>query len=134
MTNSFVLFLRLFVVFVSLLAASCSDTRHQARARLDASIASVLRQDAARVYEEFLEKTGADFIALKTTQWPDSFKRFAPLRVGIYRDGVALALEGNASAEKGIHIFPLGKDPTPRIGRTKYEQLECGVYWYALGK
>jgi hypothetical protein len=131
---SFVIFLRSFTVCAALLVAACSDSRAKARAQLDPGHTSELRRDATRVYEEFLAKTGVDFIALKTTQWPESFKRFGPLRVGIYRDGVALALEGNASAEKGVHILPLQMNAISPTGRAKYERMGEGVYWYALGK
>jgi hypothetical protein len=131
---SFVIFLRSFTACAALFVAACSDSRAKARAQLDPGHTSELRRDATRVYEEFLAKTGVDFIALKTTQWPESFKRFAPLRVGIYRDGVALALEGNASAEKGLHILPLQMNAIAPTGRAQYERMGEGVYWYALGK
>ena len=56
------------------------------------------------------------------------------MRVGLYNDGVVLAMEGDAATEQGLHILPIAMDLAPSRGRVTYERIQEGVYWYRLGK
>ena len=119
---------------VAVLSGGCSDLRKEATAPITPAEAKELRLDAARLFKEFREKGGAEYIPLKPTVWPERFQKYKPLRVGIYRDGVALALEGSAPLEQGIHIVPFTLDFTPPPGRTTYERIQDGVYWYRMSQ
>src|SRR5688500_4724694 len=112
---------------------ACADLRKDAVAKITPEEAKELRISARQLYKEVRAKRAPDYVPLKTTAWPARFKKYKPLRVGLYRDGVVLALEGNAAAEQGIHILPVAMDLASG-GRVKYEKIQEGVYWYRLGK
>jgi len=121
------------VCFLSLLAA-CSNRREQIRTRLSQANLPELRKDAARLYVHLRPGRAPEFIALKKTQWPESFKKLQPIRVGCYKDGFTLVMEGEAASERGLHIVPIGMTVTPAAESVRYEKLEEGIYWYELGK
>ncbi len=115
--------------------AACSDTRTEAVARITPEEAKELRIDASQLYKDLQEKRlTSQYLPLKPAVWPERFKKYKPLRVGLYRDGLALALEGSTSNEQGIHVTPIAMDLEPTRGRIEYEKIQDGVYWYRLGK
>ena len=117
-----------------LLLVACSDSRKDIAARITPEEAKELRLDAGRLYKELREKRAPEFLPVRPPRWPARFKKYKPMRVGVYRDGVVLALEGDALAEQGIHILPVAMDLAPTRGRVKYDKIQEGIYWYQLGK
>jgi hypothetical protein len=87
--------------------------------------------DAARIYKQLYASPGTTYVPLKPSLWPGSFKKLKPLRVGVYPNGFALALDGVADSETGIHVVPLGLNTAPTSAHAQYELLFEGVYWYA---
>jgi hypothetical protein len=114
-----------------LLLAGCSKPRDDARSRLRGVDVSALRLDAARIYKQLYASPGPAYIPLKPTMWPATFKTLKPQRVGVYPNGFALALDGSADSETGIHIVPQGLSVKPTSAHVRYELLSEGVYWYA---
>jgi hypothetical protein len=121
-------------ILTILLLCACSNVREAAVARITPAEAKELRIAASQAYKEFRAKRAPEFYPLKKSAWPARFTKYKPLRVGLYQDGVVLALEGDASTEQGIHILPIAMDLAPSRGRVKYEKIQEGVYWYQLGK
>lgn len=127
---------RLLFVLLLILAAfftGCSnDPIGDARARLSGVNVAALRLDAAKIYKQLHAAPGPEFIALMPKKWPDSFKKLSPLRVGVYRDGFAFALGGEADSEWGLHVFPTGMNQVRATGSGRFEKLADGVFWYSL--
>ena len=125
----------LFATATIALLSACSDRRKDAVAQITPEEAKALRIDASQLYKDIQEKrTASEYYPIKPTLWPPRFKKYKPLRVGIYRDGIALALDGDASSEQGIHISPIAMDLAPTRGKVRYDKIQDGVYWYQLGK
>ncbi len=120
---------------LTLIPGACSkNPRDEARARLGAVNTDDLRYDAARIYKQAHAVPGPEFVVLKPDRWPESFKKLKPLRVGIYRDGFAFALGGEAETEWGIHVYPTGMTQG-RAGKAGlFEKLADGVFWYKLSR
>ena len=122
-------------VAAAFVVAGCSDPRKETVDLITTAEAKALRIDASQLYKEIQEKrVVSEYFPLKPTVWPARFKKYKPLRVGVYRDGVALAIEGDAANEQGIHVTPIAMDLAPARGRVRYERIQDGVYWYRLGK
>lgn len=122
-------------IFASLCCFSgCSDVRSKATAQINPAEAKELRILAAQIYKELRPKPTAEYLPIKPAKWPERFKKYRPLRAGLYTDGLALALVGDANSEEGLHIVPLTMDLAPARGRITYEKIQDGVYWYQLGK
>lgn len=117
-----------------LLLAACADLRKEAVAKIDAAEAKELRIETAKIYKDLRGRYATEYIPLKPAAWPARFKKYKPKRVGLYPDGIALVLDGDATSEQGLHITPLTMDLAPTRGRIRYEKVQDGVYWYQLGK
>ena len=122
------------LVVISNLLCACSDLRKDATAQITPEEAKELRIAAGKLYKDLRMHRAPDYLPVKPAVWPEQFKKYKPMRVGIYRDGIALALEGNAATEQGLHITPVAMDLEPSRGRVQYEKIRDGVYWYRLGK
>jgi hypothetical protein len=71
--------------------------------------------------------------ALKSSEYPPSFRVFVPLQVNAYRDGFSLRLEQGGGAEAGIYIVPEQMDVQPQSrGRAHFERIADGIYWYSF--
>jgi hypothetical protein len=128
-------FARLLFLAVTLaLLAACSDRRQDVVAKITPAEAKELRIAASQLYKEARAKRAPDYVPARANAWPERFKKYKPLRVGTYPDGVVLALEGDAATEQGIHILPVAMDLAPARGRVTYEKIQEGIYWYRLGK
>ena len=115
------------------LICGCADPRSRAEGTLRAVGAETLRKDAAVLYKQLFAGRGTDFIVVRASQWPASFKRFAPVRVGAYPDGLSLALNVDADSESGLYVVPLHMDHTPSgAARAKFHKLADGIYWYSF--
>src|SRR5688572_3766707 len=118
----------------AIVLCGCADVRQTAVAQITPAEAKELRIVAAQLYKNYRLKPAPEFLPLKNSAWPARFKKFKPMRVGLYNDGVVLALEGDAATEQGLHILPIAMDLAPSRGRVTYERIQEGVYWYRLGK
>ena len=115
--------------------AGCDSPRRDAAARLQRAGASQLRTDAARLYKNVFAGHAPDFLTLKASQWPASFQKVAPISVGAYPDGFALALRLEGESESGIWIVPLHMDAKPQPNRSAvFLPLAEGIYWYDFAR
>ena len=111
----------------------CADPRSRAEDALRAVGAETLRKDAAVLYKQLFAGRGTDFIVVRASQWPSSFKRFEPVRVGAYPDGLSLALQVDADSESGLYVVPLHMDHTPSgAAGARFHKLAEGIYWYSF--
>ena len=116
-----------------LLAVACADAKQLAEKRLQQVGAKTLREDAARLYKNVFAGRKSDFEEVKASDWPRSFRQFAPRHVGAYPDGLSLALSGDRRAESGLYIVPAEMEHTPvSTARASFQQLAEGVYWYSF--
>jgi hypothetical protein len=120
-------------LLAALLVSACESPRKVAMARLRRSNTAELRTDVARLHTQFLQSPDQDYLPLKSSWWTESVRKLKPLRVGLYRDGLSVALREEPGFEFGLHIVPQSvtrpPNPSPYI---RYEQLEDGIYWYTL--
>ena len=123
-------------LILALCAASlcgCADPRSKAEETLRAVGAGTLRKDAAVLYKQLFAGRGTDFIVVRASQWPESFKRFKPVRVGAYPDGLSLALLVDADSESGLYAVPLHMDHAPSgAAGARFQKLADGIYWYSF--
>jgi hypothetical protein len=121
------------VVLAAFVLAACDDPRREATSRLRDTSAASLRADATRLHSQFFTSEMRDCFPLTPAQWPESAKKMKPVRVNLYRDGLAIGLRQEPGLETGLHILPLGITtppvPTPYI---EYEPIEVGIYRYSL--
>lgn len=126
--------LRSFLLFLAAsLFTACDGPRDNATRRLAKTGVAELRTDAARLHTQYFSGPSLGYFPLRPEQWPESAKRIRPLRIGVYRDGLAIALQEEPGVEFGLHIVPGGlpepPNPTPF---TKYDRLQDGIYFYTL--
>ena len=120
-------------LLAALLCTACDSPRDDATRRLRNVAVADLQTDAARLHTQFFAAPSQDYFPLKPEQWPESTKKLRPLRIGLYRDGLAIALREEPGVEFGLHIVPRGvPEPPAPTPYTHYERLEEGVYWYTL--
>lgn len=98
--------------------------------------AESLRREAALLYKEMHGSAGAGFAVVPKKEWPNSFRRIEPVRVGCYADGFSLALSTDADTEQGLYIVPeeFARREPAAAGRTRFEPLAEGVYWYEFAR
>ena len=117
----------------ALLLIACDSPRTEVLARLRKSNAAELRTDAARLHTQLLHTSDQDYIPLKSNWWTERIRKLKPLRVGLYRDGLAIALREEPGFEYGLHIIPQSvariPNPSPYI---QYDRIEDGIYSYTL--
>ena len=113
---------------------ACSNQRDRAGATLEKVGAAQLRRDAALLYKRLFAGHGTDFVVVRAKDWPESFQRFSPLRVGAYPDGISLALESKDSGESGLYVVPATMEHQPSAAQGgKFQRMADGVYWYSFG-
>ena len=117
----------------ALLLIACDTPRSQVLAQLRKTNAAELRTDAARLHTQLLHTPDQEYIPVKSNWWTERIRKLKPLRVGLYRDGLAIALREEPGFEYGLHIIPQGvariPTPSPYI---QYEPIEDGVFAYTL--
>lgn len=126
--------LRTFLLAAVLLAfAACADPRRRTEDLLVTVGAERLRRDAAVLYKNAFARPSPGFAEIKPSDYPSSFRRFAPRHVGAYPDGVTIAVQKDGAVETGLYIVPhsMERTPTP-TPRATFERLADGVYWYAF--
>ncbi len=124
--------MRLHLLLVALVFVGCSQSPEDlAKARLRGVPLHDLRWEAALLYRKIYSTPGSAFAVVPASQWPATFKQIAPMRVGAYRDGFALALAGEGASETGLHIVPDGiENPPAPLGAVRFEQITAGIYFY----
>ena len=124
---------RLLLILCACSLPGCADPRSRAEGTLHSVGAKTLRSDAAVLYKQLFAGRGAEFLVVRESQWPSSFKRFAPARVGAYPDGLTLALHVGANAEAGLYVVPLHMENAPSgAPGASYRKLAEGIYWYSF--
>lgn len=109
----------------------CADPRQRAQRTLQQVGAQTLRKDAAVLYKNLFASGSSEFLVVKPADWPRTFARFEPRRVGAYPDGFSLALDTDADSEIGLYVIPLSMDRAPRgAPGAKFEEMATGIYWY----
>ena len=125
--------LRCLTLLAALAFTACSDPRSDALARLRKISVSDLRTDAARLHTQFFTAPSTAHVPLAPYHWSETAKNLKPIRLNLYRDGLAIALRQDPGVEFGVHVVPRGMAgppvPSPYV---RYEQLEEGIYWYSL--
>ena len=123
---------RLLLLLVALSLAACSDPRGTARSRLRHADTAELRAEVARLYTRMFPAPGPNLIPVRPEMWPASILKLRPLRLNLYRDGLAVTLEAEPGFEFGIHILPTGDAAQPKsTERTQYETLKNGIFYFA---
>ena len=129
--NPMLLF-RLLLVLAALSFTACSDPRSNSLSRLRHADVPELRAEAARLYALLFPAPGPTFIPIRPELWPAAILKLHPLRLNLYRDGLAVTLQAEPSFEYGIHILPTGaSDSLISTARTHYEKLQDGIYYFA---
>lgn len=125
----------LLAAVLALLLAGCANPRQRALGTLEKVGSEPLRRDAALLYKRIFAGHGTDFVVVRAKEWPASFQRFTPLRVGAYPDGISLTLFSRSDSEAGLYIVPATMDhqPSAAHGGT-FERLAEGIYWYSFGE
>ena len=123
-------------VFLSLLClvtAGCYSARQKAEKTLKTIDPEKIRKEAG-VFNKDLFASGEPISrGLKPSEYPPTFRAFAPLQVNAYRDGFSLKLEQSGGMEAGIYIVPAQMDVEPQSrGRAHFERIADGIYWYSF--
>lgn len=122
---------RLLLLLVALPFAACSDPRSTARSRLRHADVAELRAEVARLHTRMFPAPGPNLIPVRPEQWAAPILKLRPLRLNLYRDGLAVTLQAEPGFEFGIHILPTGtSDLLKSTARTQYEMLQDGVFYF----
>jgi hypothetical protein len=122
---------RALFLLAALSLAACTDPRSTARSRLRHADAAELRADVARLYTRLFLAPGAPVVAVRPEMWPPNMVRLQPLRMNLYRDGLAVTLQATPGFEYGLHIAPAGTAEVPKsTGRTQFEKLQDGICYF----
>ena len=123
--------LRLLLVLTMLPLAACTDPRSNSLSRLRHADAAELRMEAARLYTQLFPAAGPTLIPVQPAAWPAALLKLRPLRMNLYRDGLAISLQARPGFEYGLHIVPAGMtDDLKPTERTQYEKLQDGIYYF----
>ena len=122
---------RLLLLLSILSLSGCTDPRSISLSRLRSTEAAELRTEAARLYTRLFPAVGPVFIPIQPEEWPASLVKLRPLRMNLYRDGLAISLQSRPGFEYGLHIIPVGiADDLKSTDRTQYEKLQEGIYYF----
>ena len=123
---------RLLLVLATLSFAACGDPRSNSLSRLRHADAVELRAEVAQLYTRMFTAPGLTLIPVRPELWPAAILKLHPLRLNLYRDGLAVTLQAEPGFEYGIHILPTGAgDSLKSTERTQYEKLQDGIYYFA---
>ncbi len=124
--------LRLLLLLVALTLAACGDPRSKSISRLRHADATELRASVAQLYTRLFPAPGITFVPLRPELWPAPLAKLRPLRMNLYRDGLAVSLDAEPGMDYGLHILPAGDVQEPKsTARTRYEKLQDGFYFFA---
>jgi hypothetical protein len=123
--------LRLLLLLATLLFAACTDPRSTSLSRLKHADAAELRAEVAKLYTRMFPAPGPVLIPVRAETWPAAIVKLRPLRLNLYRDGLAVSLQASPGFEYGLHILPTGAtEPMKSTERTKYEKVQDGIYFF----
>ena len=123
--------LRPLLLVAALSLASCTDPRSNSLSRLHHADAAELRAVAAQLYTRLFPAPGPTLVPVRPELWPAALLKLRPLRMNLYRDGLAVSLQASPGFEYGLHILPTGAtDELKSTGRTQYEKLQDGIYYF----
>jgi len=124
--------LRALLLLATLSFTACTDPRSNAQSRLRHADLAELRADVARLHTRLFLAPGAPVVALRPEMWPPSVLKLRPLRLNLYRDGLAVTIQAAPGFEYGIHIAPTGPaEPPKSTDRTQFEKLQDGICYFA---
>ena len=124
-------FLRPLLLLAMFSLAACSDPRSTSLSRLRQADAAELRTEVARLYTRLFPAPGLTLVPVRPEQWPAALLKLRPLRMNLYRDGLAVSLQAAPGIEYGLHILPVGaRDELKSTERTQYEKLQDGIYYF----
>ena len=123
--------LRVLLLLAMLSFAACTDPRTNSLSRFRSADAAELRTEAGRLYTSLFPAAGPMFVAVQPEAWPASLLKLRPLRLNLYRDGLAISLQSQPGYEYGLHVIPVGvADDLKSTERTQYEKLQDGIYYF----
>ena len=123
--------LRLLLLLAMLPLAACTDPRSISISRLKHADAAELRTETARLYTRLFPASGSTLIPIQPELWPAPLLKLQPLRMNLYRDGLAISLQAQPGFEYGLHVIPTGvSDEVKSTERTQYEKLQDGIYYF----
>ena len=124
-------FLRLLLLLAMLPLAACTDPRSNSLSRLKHADAAELRAEVSRLYTRLFPAAGPTIVPLQSEQWPAALLKLSPIRMNLYRDGLAISLHSQPGFEYGLHIIPSGvTDDLKSTDHTQYEKLQEGIYYF----
>jgi hypothetical protein len=123
--------LRLLLLLGILALPACTDPRKTMLARLRQAKVEEIRTDVARLHTQHFASRGPEFVPIRPEYWPESIQKLRPLRMTLYRDGLAIAIHDEPGVEFGIHVIPPGDIVPPKSTKmTRYELIQDGIYFY----
>ena len=123
---------RLLLILAALSFAACTDPRRTSVSRLRSANVAELRTEVARLYTRMFHGSGHALMPIRPEVWPAAILKLRPLRLNLYRDGLAVSLQARPGFEYGIHILPAGDAEAPKsTARTQYERLDDGIFYFA---
>jgi len=123
--------LRLLFLIAAMSLASCTDPRANSISRLHHADAVELRTEVTRLYTKLFPASGPAMVPVRPELWPAVLLKLRPLRMNLYRDGLAVSLQASPGFEYGLHILPAGAtERMESTERTQYEKLQEGIYYF----
>ena len=125
---------RLLLLLALLPLAACSDPRSHSLSRLRGADAAGLRAEVAQLTAKLLPPAGPELVPIQPELWPVAFVKLRPLRLNLYRDGLAVSLKAAPGLEYGLHFAAAGASVELKsTARTQYEKVQDGI-WYFVQK
>ena len=122
---------RLLLLLAMLPLAACGDPRSHSLSRLRNADVAGLRAEVAQLTAKLLPPAGPELVPIQPELWPAAFVKLRPLRMNLYRDGLAVSLQAAPGLEYGLHIVPAGASAELKsTERTQYEKLQDGIYYF----
>ena len=123
--------LRLLLFLAMLPLAACNDPRSNSLSRLRHADAAGLRAEVAQLTVKLRPPAGPELVPIQPELWPVGLLKLRPLRLNLYRDGLAVSLQAAPGFEYGLHIVAVGADAQLKsTERTRYEKLQDGIYYF----
>ena len=123
--------LRLLLLLAMLPLAACSDPRSKSLSRLHRADVAELRTEVAGLCTRLLPPSSPALVPIPPELWPAALVKLRPLRMNLYRDGLAVSLQASPGFEYGLHIIPAGgSEELESTERTQYEKLQDSIYYF----
>ncbi len=123
--------IRLLLLFAALALPACTDPRRISLSRLEGVKAADLRAEVAQLHASLLAAPGPALVPVTPETWPASLLKLRPLRMNLYRDGLAVSLRSAPGYEYGLHIVRAGaSEDLKSTERTQYEKIQDGIYYF----